>query len=654
MADSNATTELVIRANRPDATQSSIQRRLLVTFAVLAILPLLAAGHSFFAYSQTRAPIERAAKFGVAISEESRFLAAAAVRLRRLALFDHFSPSYAFDDALGADLATALASMHEHQAALAAISPASAVLNDINSQIAIIEAAIEEFVERQNAIADFEHASVQRLTTLTARIAELEELISAARATRADENGVLSALRFHMRTALQRAELTMESTDNAQIAGLAVTYRLSLQEATQSLASASGVPGRDALARGLRELYREAAPQTGLFALRQQIQAARLAQREIQRRIDEACRLILVAYVDLGSDNDTATNKSLVAAMSALSTATSAVFLAAIIGSLFAAIVYVWYVRRNVLNRLKHLTEATAEISAGSYDVTIDTAGNDEITHLAKALGQFRSNAVKLRDNELLLTRNMAELEAANRDLDDFVYVASHDLRSPLRGLENLASFIIEDWGAAMPDGARKHVETMRVRTSRLDALLEALLAYSRAGSGDAKPEWTGLHEALEHCAELFRSPSFSIDVTGFDADILVQLTPLQHVVRNLLDNAIKHHDRPNGTLVVDVEPAVMAVAISVRDDGPGIAPEFHDRVFEKFKTLKPRHQVESSGMGLAIIKKLVVSVNGSIRLMSDPATRRGTTIRVIWPVHQYRPRSPIGQHPVVDVAKTG
>jgi signal transduction histidine kinase len=225
---------------------------------------------------------------------------------------------------------------------------------------------------------------------------------------------------------------------------------------------------------------------------------------------------------------------------------------------------------------------------------------------------------------------HIAELERSNRELDDFAYAASHDLKAPLQDVKNLSAWICEDLGEALPVDTARHARTMLDRLGRMERLLDDLLAYSRAGRDRAPPEQFAIRDVLEDVIALTPlPPGFRIEVLADVAPIRTPRSPLAQVLRNLLGNAIKHHDRDHGLLTIEAREAKDRVHISVTDDGPGIPPEFHERVFRIFQTLRPRDAVEGSGIGLAIVKKVVESHGGAVTIDS---IGRGTTVRFSWP----------------------
>lgn len=240
---------------------------------------------------------------------------------------------------------------------------------------------------------------------------------------------------------------------------------------------------------------------------------------------------------------------------------------------------------------------------------------------------------------EQRVAERTAELEQSNRELDQFAYIASHDLRAPLRAIENLSAWIEEDSGAALPAVAHRHLERLRGRVQRMERLLDDLLEYSRAGRVQHQPEVVMIQSLISEAAELQGlPPRFSLQVECPVATVRTVRVPLETIFRNLIGNAVKHHNRPDGRIRVTVSVATdilqqeetSYLRCCVNDDGPGIAPEFHARIFEMFQTLQPRDQVEGSGIGLSIVKKIVESVGGSLTVESTEG--EGATFCFTWP----------------------
>jgi signal transduction histidine kinase len=233
---------------------------------------------------------------------------------------------------------------------------------------------------------------------------------------------------------------------------------------------------------------------------------------------------------------------------------------------------------------------------------------------------------------EQAVQRQAAELARSNQELERFAYVASHDLRAPLRAIDNLATWIAEDEGEALSATARSYLAKLRGRVRRMETMVEDLLAYSRAGRILHEPVAVDTGALVRDVVEIVAPPpGFTVDVVDPMPVLTTERVPLETIFRNLIGNALKHHDRPEaGTITVTAARHGAWCEFVVADNGPGIDPEYHDRVFQLFQTLKPRDEVEGSGMGLAIVKKLVESRGGRIWLASASGT--GAAFHFTWP----------------------
>jgi signal transduction histidine kinase len=246
---------------------------------------------------------------------------------------------------------------------------------------------------------------------------------------------------------------------------------------------------------------------------------------------------------------------------------------------------------------------------------------------------------------EQRVAERTAELERSNRELDRFAYVASHDLRSPLRAINNLANWITEDAADVLPEASQVHLAKLRGRVKRMDALLNDLLDYSRAGRHHHSPERVDTASLIRSVVEMLAPPpGFVVNVAGTLPMLIAERIPLETVFRNLIDNAIKHHNHPGGGCVhISAQDQGQLVEFTVADNGSGIDPAFHGRIFEIFQTLQPRDQVEGSGIGLSIVKRHVESRGGAIWVDSRAAA--GATFHFTWPktVASFHDSSPKG-----------
>lgn len=231
------------------------------------------------------------------------------------------------------------------------------------------------------------------------------------------------------------------------------------------------------------------------------------------------------------------------------------------------------------------------------------------------------------------IMRLNANLRQSNEELERFAYICSHDLKTPLRAIHNISNWIEEDLGDALHGKSREYMDELRKRVWRMERLLDDTLEYARIGSKAASyvPDAVNGRVLAENVVLLASAPEkFTVKIGDGFNNIEVNRLPLQQVLYNLLNNAVKHHDKPAGEVRLDAEEGPGEYIFTVTDDGPGIAPQFHNRIFEMFQTLQPRDQREGSGMGLAIVKKILMTQGGDITVKSEPG--KGSVFRFNWP----------------------
>jgi signal transduction histidine kinase len=227
------------------------------------------------------------------------------------------------------------------------------------------------------------------------------------------------------------------------------------------------------------------------------------------------------------------------------------------------------------------------------------------------------------------LKAKTVQLQSTNHDLEQFSYVASHDLRSPLRGINQLAQWIVEDIDDKT--AINEHLKLMQSRVTRMENLLEDLLAYAKVGQLDEKHQIIDSRSLIQSQFELHpKADSFELQLIGDFPKFDTYPTSFIHVFRKLFSNAIKHHDKPQGLITISVTQTTQHYLFDVADNGPGIELKYHQKVFALFQTLKPRDEVEGSGMGLAIVQKIVTYHGGKIEVCSQ--RDEGACFIVHWP----------------------
>ena len=224
-------------------------------------------------------------------------------------------------------------------------------------------------------------------------------------------------------------------------------------------------------------------------------------------------------------------------------------------------------------------------------------------------------------------------LERSNGELDKFAYIASHDLKAPLRVISNAAQWLEEDLADHLQEEDRENMALLQSRVKRMEQLLEDLLGYSRIGrvTDDRFRDKINGKDMIDNILGLLSPPGhISVVVSDSFAEVTVARMPLQQMLYNLIGNAIKHHDKDSGVIRVGAKTLDNEYVFTVEDDGPGIESKYHEKVFEIFRTLKPRDQVEGSGIGLSVVKKYADICGGRVELGSRVG--EGCCFTIVWP----------------------
>lgn len=244
-------------------------------------------------------------------------------------------------------------------------------------------------------------------------------------------------------------------------------------------------------------------------------------------------------------------------------------------------------------------------------------------------------SALKIRADELnyllgVLAQTNVALEKRNHELDQFTYVVSHDLKAPLRAIANLSQWIEEDLSSSLTEDTQHQMNLLRGRVYRMEALINGLLQYSRVGRLQTKTATVSVAALLAEVIDTLAPPeTFTVVVESNMPTLVTQRLPLEQVFTNLIGNCLKHHPRIDGKVQISVQDRGLFYEFVVTDDGSGIAPQYHEKVFGIFQTLEARDKSENTGIGLAIVKKIVESQGGIIRLESQE--EKGATFRFTW-----------------------
>lgn len=221
-------------------------------------------------------------------------------------------------------------------------------------------------------------------------------------------------------------------------------------------------------------------------------------------------------------------------------------------------------------------------------------------------------------------------LEKSNQDLEQFAYVASHDLKSPLNAIQKLVGWLKDDCIDVLPESSLKHIALLENRSKRMSNLLNDLLNYARIDKFDYQPETLELSATADDIFSLLDNGE-NVSLVTAKGEVNFPRVPMEIILRNIISNAIKHHDKDIINITISYSTTENMHCISIQDDGPGIPPELFNKALEMFQTLKPRDKVEGSGMGLSLVKKITLHYEGQLTIESDGL--RGTKIIIMLPI---------------------
>ncbi|KAG1648367.1 Phytochrome-like protein cph1 [Nymphon striatum] len=445
-----------------------------------------------------------------------------------------------------------------------------------------------------------EHMIGQLLTTSTAHIlstsrqfgarGELSDDLLDQFLSFAGETETLHTLNSHV---VGITNLTKSNFGNGAGPGpdFANKLRFLIRSVTQTLSLLSETEARKQFARLVADLNRAVTADDGYLALNNRIAKSRLEHDRLKlvmisivSQVDRDVEQIVAAAAILFRSDIQVTNQL----------TRNIVWIGVVTSFLLAvglAVANRKLIQEQISNRFTTLTQDVLAISNGNYEHEVRVTGEDELGDIAHALDIFKKQA--------------AELERSNLELERFAYVAAHDLKSPLDAIQDLAKWTLEDAGDELAD----------------------LLKYAQANSVSDGVATLDIGVEIDKIADLLDPTNrFDIQLVGDLCEVTCHYIPFRQILLNLITNAIKHHDRNEGKIAISCAGVNGMLRVAVTDDGVGIEPKFQRKIFELFKTLQSRDRVEGSGLGLALVTKLVERLEGSVSVQSDAPNTRGTT----------------------------
>lgn len=297
--------------------------------------------------------------------------------------------------------------------------------------------------------------------------------------------------------------------------------------------------------------------------------------------------------------------------------------------SVVAGMCIAMFIAHFISSRIVKMVKMANSIADGNYDVHMNDKGNSELSQLAKAL----NNMAKILDTNISLLKRQRD------ELDQFAHIVSHDIKAPLRGIDNVVTWIEEDHSFDLPPKVNEYLNLIKGRIIRAEGLLKGLLDYARVGKEMKNVEFVDVNEllmevkeyvAFKNGVELKVQPNLPI--------LYTERVPLLQIFTNLITNAFKYHDKQDGKVKVYHKPNGRYYEFFVEDDGPGIDKNYHQKIFAIFQTLQERDKFESTGVGLSIVKKILDDRNLNITVTSEPG--KGSVFCFTWPKNEHDAKS--------------
>jgi signal transduction histidine kinase len=289
-------------------------------------------------------------------------------------------------------------------------------------------------------------------------------------------------------------------------------------------------------------------------------------------------------------------------------------------GAVLLVLVGALILTRYISARISKISALADNIAKGNYTAQVEEHGNNEFTELTRSMNRMSS----------MLNTNVSLLQRKNKELDSFAYVVAHDLKAPLLGINSLISVIFEDHKPQIPAEVLKYLQLINDRIDKSRDLIQGILTYARIGKETPPKEQIEVGLLLNDIvSSLAVREGLSVSVAAGMPVIFSHKIPLIQIFNNLISNAIKYHDKPQGEVKVYYKDEGNHYVFFVEDDGAGIDELAQKKVFEIFETLEVKANFESTGIGLAIVKKIIEDRNETINLTSIPG--KGSIFSFTW-----------------------
>jgi len=298
-------------------------------------------------------------------------------------------------------------------------------------------------------------------------------------------------------------------------------------------------------------------------------------------------------------------------------------------GSLIA-----WFISRSFTRPLEKLQRATAAIAAGDYSSTVAVHRRDELGKLAASFNSMVAQVFHAREElENRVRSRTQELEAVNRELEAFSYSVSHDLRAPLRAVSGYAMMLKEDYEDSFDDEAKRITGNILSNVRMMGRLIDDLIGFSRLGKREVRRQVVDMKALAEQCVAelslLWPENKFVI-VVGSLPSCMGDEDLLKQVWMNLIGNAMKYSSKnAEARITVGSIKERREVEYFIRDNGAGMDMRYADKLFKVFQRLHSQEEFEGTGVGLALVKRILDKHGGDIVVESSPGNGATFSFRI-------------------------
>jgi light-regulated signal transduction histidine kinase (bacteriophytochrome) len=265
--------------------------------------------------------------------------------------------------------------------------------------------------------------------------------------------------------------------------------------------------------------------------------------------------------------------------------------------------------QKAILKKLKSTLKTVLSITPEQEPESAALKGDKDMLRIVTVL-EDKLRQVKVYEEKLL---------AANKELEDFAYIISHDLKAPLRGISTLTNWLTEDYKSDLDEEGQELIILLNKRVVRMHGLIDGVLQYSRAGRQKIERVTLDINKIIEEIIDTLSPPEhIKVSITTEMPIIENDATQIRQLFQNFMSNAIKYNDKPNGIVMVSCKDLNTHWEFCVADNGPGINPKYHEKIFQIFQTLHKKDEFESTGIGLTIVSKIITQNEGKIRIESE------------------------------------